>query len=644
MEIWKSDRLRALVPAAAYLALAVAWSWPLAIHITNRFTHDPGDPLLVTYLVWWNAHAIPFTQRWWNAPFFWPMPDALALTDHLAGVSPLTTPLQLLGASPLAACNALLLCATWWTLLATHALMRRITGSTAAAACAAVAFAFSPYRTSELGHIQIYACWWIPLSLLAILAYLEDGRRRWLAVFAASWLLQALTNGYFLFFLPLLLTAWTLVMMPGGAERRRALHVLVAFTMASCALLPVLLHYRTAQAQLGLTRSRTEMIFYSAGWKSLLSADPNLLFWHTPPPVTTEGYLFPGITVVGLLIVAAGYRVRSKVFWFGAAGACAGFWLCMGPAPAPSLASLWHPYDWLLWLPGFSGIRVPPRFFMMAAMCLALAAGVALAHIRSRVRYPRIATTIVFVGLFVDGAIGGMPLGIPPGRLPALERGSRVLGLPFENSTVTTALMYQATSGRLQVVNGYAGYIPPHADVISWALHRADPTVLTELRRGSPLYVLVASTEDQARWTAFMDSQPDAEMLGVEGGGRVYRLAPAPYARERRAMLPITDASLSSDPGWLIADLHRVQPVRGLELRTYGVLHPVPDELIVQTSIDGTIWTTVFADRPGGLLLTGALASPRVVPLTIDLQDVAARYVRLDTPAFSDCVFFAPSH
>jgi hypothetical protein len=85
-----------------------------------------------------------------------------------------------------------------------------------------------------------------------------------------------------------------------------------------------------------------------------------------------------------------------------------------------------------------------------------------------------------------------------------------------------------------------------------------------------------------------------------------------------------------------------VQPVRGLELRTHGTLHPMPDELIVQTSIDGAHWTTAFDDRPGGLLLTGALASPRAVPLRIDLQDVAARYVRLDTPAFNDCVLWSP--
>ena len=65
LKIVKIDwrRSRVLVPAAVYLLLALAWSWPLPLHLANRFTHDPGDPLLVTYLIWWNAQAVPLTRR-----------------------------------------------------------------------------------------------------------------------------------------------------------------------------------------------------------------------------------------------------------------------------------------------------------------------------------------------------------------------------------------------------------------------------------------------------------------------------------------------------------------------------------------------------------------------------------------------------
>ena len=52
---------------------------------------------------------MPFTARWWNPPIFYPMPGALALSEHLAGIAIVTTPLQWAGVSPLAAYNVALI-------------------------------------------------------------------------------------------------------------------------------------------------------------------------------------------------------------------------------------------------------------------------------------------------------------------------------------------------------------------------------------------------------------------------------------------------------------------------------------------------------------------------------------------------------
>ena len=56
--------------------------------------------------------------------------------------------------------------------------------------------------------------------------------------------------------------------------------------------------------------------------------------------------------------------------------------------------------------------------------------------------------------------------------------------------------------------------------------------------------------------------------------------------------------------------------------------------LLIDVSPDGTAWRRVFEERPGALALTGALDLPRVIPLRVDLQDVTARFVRVNTPAF----------
>ena len=97
---WRGMRRGALGTFVAFLALAVFWTWPLAAHFTSRMPHDPGDPILNIWLLWWNAQAVPFTDRWWSPPIFHPMAGALALSEHLAGIGVVTTPLQLARRQP----------------------------------------------------------------------------------------------------------------------------------------------------------------------------------------------------------------------------------------------------------------------------------------------------------------------------------------------------------------------------------------------------------------------------------------------------------------------------------------------------------------------------------------------------------------
>lgn len=635
MSVSSADRGSGVRDAALYLLLTLAWSWPLPIHLGDRFTSDPGDPLLITYLLWWGAAAHPFTSAWWNAPFFWPMHDALALTEHLAGLWPVAKPIQALGGSPLLATNLILICATWWTLLATHALVKRLTGSTAGAACAAIAFAFAPYRVGSLGHLQLFACWWIPLSLLAISAWAEEGRARWLVVFAASWILQALTSGYYIFILSPLYCAWTAWVIRWKTHARRAVYLTATWIVSCLALAPVLLRYYHVQRALGVSRSRGEVAFYSASIKSLISANPWLLVWHTPAPSTTESALFPGITVVLVIALAGMLRVRDRMLWFSAAVAAAAFSLCLGPTfPGPSLASLWHPYDWLFWLPGFNGIRVPARFFMVSALCLAIAAGIALGRLRARVRRPALLTAIVFAGLFIDGAIRGMPLGVPPGRLPIAERGIRLLALPFDDQSASIRTMYQSMELGAQVVNGYAGYVPQEADVVAWGLNRRDPTLLTELRRGRPLYVIVGTSDTAAKWTAFMDAQPEAARAGIGSGGLMYRMPALPLRTTIRPGPQLQPAAIARADGWITADLGAPHVVRFVELKTRGDLVRLPASIVVEASPDGVNWQTVSDERPGGAALLGVLEDPRSIPVRVLVADVNARYIRVNAPAF----------
>ena len=303
-----------LLAAAAYTALIVFFTWPLAVRLTSVLPHDLGDPLFGAYLFWWNAHTLPLTEAWWNAPFFWPAPGALGLSEHLLGFVPVSTPLQWLGADPIATYNILFILSFPLSALAAHALAYRLTARHDAAALAGVLFGFSPYRIAQIAHIQMLWTFWMPIALLALHEYARDGRKRWLVLFGAMWLGQASSNGYYLFFFPVLVSVWVAWFLISRRDWKRALLVTAASAVASLPLVPVLLGYQRIHSALALERSITEIRQLSADLLGFATAAPALLLWKrlslVPRP---EQEVFPGITAPLVILVACALALwRSR--------------------------------------------------------------------------------------------------------------------------------------------------------------------------------------------------------------------------------------------------------------------------------------------------------------------------------------------
>src|SRR6476620_6461976 len=87
-----------LAAIALYAALTLAYSWTLLPVIGTALPNDTGDPGLNTWILWWNAHAMPLTKKWWNGPIFFPAQGAMALSETFLNLVPLSTPLQWMGA------------------------------------------------------------------------------------------------------------------------------------------------------------------------------------------------------------------------------------------------------------------------------------------------------------------------------------------------------------------------------------------------------------------------------------------------------------------------------------------------------------------------------------------------------------------
>jgi hypothetical protein len=726
-----------------YAGLTVALSYPLVLRLNTAVPNDPGDPLLNTWILWWNSRQAPLTPDWWNAPAFFPMRDALALSEHLLGLSPLTSPLIWSSGNPLLAYNLAFLLTFVLSAMGAYALALTVTGSRGAAFVAGLAYAFAPYRMAQLAHLQVLASFWMPLALAALHRYVGDRRPRWLVLFAVATAFQGLTNGYYLLFFPVLVALWVFWFAPRGGRLAFAGAVGGSLAASFLVLLPLLLRYRAVDQRFRLERQLDEVLSFSARVDDLTRTDGDLALWgqwlQTPGP---EAQLFPGLTCVLLVAAAALSRTGSRLeeatrgalsrpIRLALAVVASAFslvaiarivfgpwrlellglsistgklskpltfalytWLIVastGPVarrlvrsqsalvfyvlatiamwafafgPAARIGDVevlyWAPYRWLTMLPGFSGLRVPARFAMLAVLCLSVAAALALARLRERTprRARALLVAVASAGILAEGWRTVPLLAPPPASvLEPTDGPGAVIELPFGVPLRDGQAMYRGMTHLHPVVNGYSGREPPHWIVLGLALPSRDPGLLRELAARGVRHVVVFHDEDPARrWRGYVRSFPGAEVVRAAMRQTLFSLPstearplagcegqPLPVAR-LAASESLEDAgkALDGDPDtrWQSAgpqrggeaievDLGRTRGVSGIELALGPYYGDFPRQLAVEASLDGREWSARWQGPTDAEAFKAALDAPLRMPLRLCFPPARARHLRL---------------
>src|SRR5206468_691144 len=118
-------------------------------------------------------------------------------------------------------------------------------------------------------------------------------------------------------------------------------------------------------------------------------------------------------------------RAERSAFAFYTGAAMIMYIFCLGPEPAVLGKPFWYkpPFAWLMELPGYSNVRAPARFAMLAELCLSVAAAIAFVRIRQRLprHFASSLAVAALAGAVADGWILDMPLLELPPRIAALE-------------------------------------------------------------------------------------------------------------------------------------------------------------------------------------------------------------------------------
>ncbi|HXY40766.1 MAG TPA: hypothetical protein VEQ10_13930 [Vicinamibacteria bacterium] len=379
------------------------------------------------------------------------------------------------------------------------------------------------------------------------------------------------------------------------------------------------------------------------------------------PKVLSEALL------LWLIVVLSGSRAgrvlsSRSAFAFYTSATLLMWALCFGPVVRLTgvEAFHWAPYSWLGVLPGFSGLRVPARFAMLATVCLAAAAGLALNLVLARLRRPAQRAGLLALVALGIAAEGWTRLAVqdPPAAsiLAAFDAPGGVLELPLRQPPGDMVAVYRSIEHGHPVVNGYSGYEPAYHTVLRLALSRGGGEPLAVLAtRGVRHVVVVGGADPGGRWRQLVESLPGVRAVRSSVDQTLYSLppVPGPSCAPGRTPLPVAavqanvhaeDARLMVDgdtitrwstrqpqePGErLSVDLGQVRAVSAVELALGPYHTDFPGELWLDGAADRQQWLRLWEGRAGGRAVEAVLDDSRRMPLRVCFPEVGIRFLRL---------------
>jgi len=486
---------RAWWAAAAYAALTLVLTWPLPIRAADHQLGGGVDPWLYIWNIGWNVHAL--TNAPWNifdANIFYPNRNTLAYTEHLIGTAPIAGPVIWLTGNAVLATNVVAMVSVLLCAAGGYFLARRLGLSRPSAFVCGLIFAFTPPRFGRIYQMHLTTIYWVPFGLGFLYSYLKEGRARDVRWAAAMFSLQALTSGHGT---ALLLLGGAIMVaaqalgraLPGG----RALPVRPARLLRDIGVTGVLLliptvlifiPYWRARKDVGLVRTLDDVGVSVSSWLAstsrvdtyLMSLLPEWEWLRTPPDVM----LFPGLVALMLAIAGVALNRRSGIAWLFVAMIALPIWMTIGPP--------YGVWQWIYWLPGFSFIRVPSRFMLLAMLAIAVLAALGFEKLAARFSGRSRAVALTAAALVLAGEFATVPIDVRLQHIRpyAIDRWLdtqpkpfTVVEIPVPQSSLKSLVVRRHAEYMLHsmahyqpLVQGYSGIEPPGFEALERILMR----------------------------------------------------------------------------------------------------------------------------------------------------------------------------
>lgn len=323
-----------LVPAFLLITGLALTFQPIFQHGPTVLLGTPIDMRLIGYLLEHGYRWIagdPLHASFWNAPFFFPVPNVTALSETFLGSAPLYWISRAIGLDPDVSFTLWLIELFALNFLVFLFFLRRATRLPwLPSSAGAYLFAFAGIRLQQIGHAQMLPHFYTVLALHGLWMALRSAApspRLGFALFTLATAAQ-LYAGFYLgwFWLLALTVALAIALCVRACRERLAITVRALMTWPAAAvgavsvamLAPLAAHALDAAREVGM-RDFSEVVALLPQWRSWLNFGPNhLLFgWWYPTlvagrlPLEWEHRLGLGLFTVVAVVIGA-WRTRRE--------------------------------------------------------------------------------------------------------------------------------------------------------------------------------------------------------------------------------------------------------------------------------------------------------------------------------------------